>query len=240
MTDKRDRIITDPGLGPIGPPGPSTMRSLQVVDDDSVSPNRPVYYEPLPLHPVSNHKTLEIETVKLAQDIDPRKLVTELRLNRPPAFVPVSDSGWPPDTALSSSQPPKGPARRWRTPVVLLSLLAALLVLVLARAVSHRSTVGTVSAANGGLSVPAPASPPVAVPAALDTAAISAANAPEAGAVPIASATEPAALASDVTPVEVARVVPVPQRSARQNPLPTAPSQSLAAPSSSKPKRAIY
>jgi hypothetical protein len=216
------------------------MRSLQVVDDGSVSPNGPVYYEPLPLHPVSNHKTLEIETVKLAQDIDPRKLVTELRLNRPPAFAPVSDSGWPPETALSSSQPPKGPTRRWRTPAVLLTLLAALLVLVLARAVSRRSTVGTVSAANGALSVTAPASLPASVPAVPSPAAVSVASAPEAAALPIASVTEPAAITSVVAPVEAARVVPESQHSTKKNMQPSAPSQSLAAPSSSKPKRAIY
>jgi hypothetical protein len=247
VTDKRDRISTDPGLGPIEPPGPSTLRSLEVVEDAGISPNAPVYYEPLPLVAVSNHKTLEIETVKLAEDIDPRKLVTELRLHRPPAFIPASDSGWPPETALSSSQPPAGPVRRWRTPVVLLSLLAALLLLVLARAVSRRSTAGAVSAAHGALSA-APAAPVALLPASAATQSSApvapvAVTAPSIASVPDTAPTDP--VAAPAGPVAAAtaaaaRAPLAPPHLVKQSPPPSASNASLAAPSASKPKRAIY
>ena len=75
MTD-RNRVTTDPGLGPIEREHASTLRSMTAADpipDDEI-PGAPVYFEPKPLHAVSDHKTLELETVKLAKDIDPRKL----------------------------------------------------------------------------------------------------------------------------------------------------------------------
>ncbi|MEP7049725.1 MAG: hypothetical protein ABJB12_05200, partial [Pseudomonadota bacterium] len=107
MTDKRERIITDPGLGPQDPHRPSTLRSLEGPEAAAeLNPNAPVYYEPTPLVAISNHKTLEVQTVKLSDEIDPRKLQTELRLDRVPSYVPPSDSFWPPETALASSQPP--------------------------------------------------------------------------------------------------------------------------------------
>ena len=93
------------------------MRSIEAAEDlASVSPNAPVYFEPAPLVAVSDHKTLEVETVKLAENIDPRKLATEMRLGRVlSSLVPPSDSNWPPETALTSSQPPDGLGRRrWR------------------------------------------------------------------------------------------------------------------------------
>ena len=239
MTDKRERIITDPGLGPLDPPGPSTLRSLEAAEEAAeLSPNAPVYYEPSPLVAISDHKTLEVQTVKLSDDIDPRKLQTELRLNRVPSFVPPSDSFWPPETALSSSQPPSGPARRWRTPVVLITLLCALLLLVVARAVTRRSAAaaaresGIVQTVSGAGLTPVVASalPGAALPVASVTSAAHAVAAPTAElAAPAASEPAPVSTAVHVSHVAQHAVKPLPQLSAP-----------LAASSASKPKRAIY
>jgi hypothetical protein len=253
VTDKRDRIITDPGLGPMELPGPSTLRSIESADDwSSISPNAPVYYQPAPLVAVSDHRTLELETVKLSEDIDPRKLVTELRLDKVPSVIPPSDSGWPPQTALSSSQPPLGPARRWRAPAVLLAILGALLLLVLARAATRRhgaaaELVGTSQAVIAGPPVAVVRAPAAAVqkPAAalaitavvappVASAALSAVRdgMPGAASVPVPSAV-PIARSESAS----ARTLSAPTHSVKTNPQPRAP---LVAPSSSKPKRAIY
>jgi hypothetical protein len=246
VTDKREKISTDPGLGPLAPPGPSTLRSIEAAEDlSSVSPNAPVYYEPAPLIAVSDHKTLEVETVKLAENIDPRKLATEMRLGRVPAsLVPPSDSGWPPETALSTSQPPDGPGRRrWRAPLLLCALLGALLVLVLVRAAAHRSA-SAVDASIATQSI-----------AAHSTATQSAVGAPPQAASAVAPVLAGATPASAVSAVQVEDIptVSAPARNghARSNAL-NAPQHSatphsqpaardpLAAPSPSKPKRAIY
>ncbi len=241
MTDKRERIITDPGLGPLDPPGPSTLRSLEAAEAAAaLSPNAPVYYEPSPLVAVSDHKTLEVQTVKLSDDIDPRKLQTELRLDRVPSFVPPSDSFWPPETALSSSQPPSGPARRWRTPVVLISLLCALLLLVGARAATRRSAAvaaresGIVQTVSGAGLTPVVASArPVAVaPVAAPAVPVASAVAAPAAEIATAVASEPAPAA-----VHVTHVAPAAQHVVKPTPPLSAP---LAAPGANKPKRAIY
>jgi hypothetical protein len=242
VTDKRDRIITDPGLGPTEVPGPSTLRSIESADDwSSISPNAPVYYEPAPLVAVSDHRTLELETVKLSEDIDPRKLVTELRLDKVPSVIPPSDSGWPPQTALSSSQPPLGPARRWRAPAVLLVLLGALLLLVLARAATRRhgaaaELVGTGQAVIAGPPAAVVRAPAAAVQKPAAALAITAVVAP-----PVASAAVPVPVPSALpiarSESASASTAPTPTHSVKTNPQPRAP---LVAPSSSKPKRAIY
>jgi len=103
VTDQRNRVTTDPGLGPVEPEHHSTLRSIVAADPiaedlvlDEYGPGAPVYFGPKPLHAVSEHKTLELETVKLAKDIDPRKLPTELKLRRPVLHVlPASDPNWP-------------------------------------------------------------------------------------------------------------------------------------------------
>ncbi|HKO51006.1 MAG TPA: hypothetical protein VJV79_25030 [Polyangiaceae bacterium] len=99
MTDQRNRVTTDPGLGPIEPEHHSTLRSIVAADpviEELVPEAASVYFGPKPLHAVSEHKTLELETVKLAKDIDPRKLPTELKLRRPVLHVlPASDPNWP-------------------------------------------------------------------------------------------------------------------------------------------------
>jgi hypothetical protein len=241
VTDKREKISTDPGLGPLEHPerperpGPSTLRSIEAAEDlSSVSPNAPVYHEPAPLIAVSDHKTLEVETVKLAENIDPRKLATELRLGRVPSLllVPESDSAWPPETALTSSQPPDGlPRRRWRAPLVLCALLGALLVLVLARAAARRSDTAL------GASVAKPA------------AAVGARPQVASAVAPVLAAAVPAVPVDDIPTETVAAPthrghahtgeLNAPQRSAKPNSQPAA-RDPLAAPSSSKPKRAIY
>lgn len=243
MTDKRERIITDPGLGPVDPPGPSTLRSLEPEVAAELSPNAPVYYEPSPLVAISDHKTLEVQTVRLSDDIDPRKQQTELRLDRVPSSVPPSDSFWPPETALASSQPPPGPVRRFRTPVVLISLLCALLVLVVARAVTRHSAAvaaresGIVQTVSGaGLAPVVARALPVASVASAPVAPVAAA----ATAVAVPSALLAVPVASESAPVSTAAHVHAAVLHAAATPQPLKPTASLAAASASKPKRAIY
>ncbi|HEY4103294.1 MAG TPA: hypothetical protein VGM44_05355 [Polyangiaceae bacterium] len=117
---------------------PSTLRSIEVADEIAAEVEdlqQPVYVEPQPPARISDHKTIEIETVKLAEDIDPRKLPTELRLARPPSFAP--DSGALHDLGLVSSQTPPVRRVRWRVPAVLAALLAALILLALARSAAR-------------------------------------------------------------------------------------------------------
>jgi hypothetical protein len=219
------------------------LRSIEAAEDLSSSPNAPVYCEPSPLVAVSNHKTLELETVKLAENIDPRKLATEMRLGRvAPSLVPPSDSGWPAETALTSSTPPDGPGRRRRlAPLVLCALLGALLVLVLARAAAHRSTAAVGAPITTTTALPLPVNvealaPPLPIdveaPAPLRTV-----NA-EVPAPPVASAVAPES--APPTPSESTHAASnAPPHSAKHNPQPAA-REPLVAPSPSKPKRAIY
>ena len=177
MTDQRNRVTTDPGLGPIEREHASTLRSITAADpipEDEI-PGAPVYYEPKPLHAVSEHKTLELETVKLARDIDPRKLPTELKLRRPVLHIqpasdpnwpppssqpdggwprqpdlgwpPQHDSGWPPpETVLTTSQPPLAVRRRSFIPLLLLLLLGASVLVVIGARARRRSAVPAVAA----------------------------------------------------------------------------------------------
>ena len=155
MTDQRNRLTTDPGLGPIESEHPSTLRSIAaarpIAPDDEFG--APVYYEPKPLHAVSDHKTLELETVKLSEDIDPRKLPTELKLRRPVLHVvpgsdpnwqapaPAFDSGWPPpETVVTTSQRPLPARRRSYIPLVAFVLCCVTLLLVLGANARRRST----------------------------------------------------------------------------------------------------
>jgi hypothetical protein len=268
VTDQRNRLTTDPGLGPLEREHPSTLRSIAAADPvepPTDGPGAPVYYEPKPLNAVCEHKTLELETVKLSNDIDPRKLPTELKLRRPvlhvmpasdpnwPAPVAQFDSGWPPpETVVTTSQPP-GPARRRSfIPLVLLVLLGATLLLVLG-ANSRRRSPSAETAQRTDPAVPAAAASPKHAEA-LSTAsamassasaesqlAPSAAPAPEAesavGASAAATAAEPTASAAPARPADAphhANFKPVPSS------LSTANSRTLSAPSTAKPKRAIY
>jgi hypothetical protein len=232
---------------------PSTLRSIEVAEVVSPDPEsfeqegfeRPVYYEPQPLVAVSNHKTLEIETIKLAQDIDPRRLPTELRL-RPVSPAPL-DSDWPqPDVVVVSSQPPSAGRRRWRAPAALLLLVAAvvMLALVLARAAAQHwhaspqaASAGAPTEARAALGAPRVPSPSSA--ATMPQPSAEAAT-PPAATEPSPSATPPdVALASPAGPPGVARGAAKPNLR-RSSPTPNASSRALAAPSVSKPKRAIY
>ena len=175
MTDQRNRVTTDPGLGPVEPEHRSTLRSMVAADriePEDEHPGAPVYYEPKPLNAVSDHKTLELETVKLSKDIDPRKLPTQLKLRRPvlhvvpasdpnwpapsPLLPPQFDSGWPPpefdsgwpppETVLTTSQPPLAARRRSFVPLVLLGLLSATLLLLLGATARRRSAASSQAA----------------------------------------------------------------------------------------------
>lgn len=208
MTD-RNRVTTDPGLGPIEREHASTLRSMTVAEpipEDEI-PGGQVYFEPKPLHAVSDHKTLELETVKLAKDIDPRKLPTELKLRRPVLHVlPASDPNWPapvlqpdvgspsalfdsnwppPETVLTTSTPPIAKRRRSLVPLALLVLLAAGFVLVFgARRVRHRA---------GAPAVAAQAVPPAAAVALVAAASPPSVEPPPSAAPPAGSSEESAA-----------------------------------------------
>jgi len=162
------------------------MTAADPIPEDEI-PGAPVYFEPKPLHAVSEHKTLELETVKLAEDIDPRKLPTELKLRRPvlhvlpasdpnwPAPSPQPDAAWPspqyydsnwppPETVLTTSQPPLAARRRTFLPLLMFVLLAASLLLLLGARALRRTPVDAVTApgarvAQAALPMPAPANP---------------------------------------------------------------------------------
>ena len=161
MTDPRDRLSTDPGIGPVDLGDKSaTLRPLEIVEEEVYeSPDVSVYCEPKPLVAASEHRTLEIATVKLAQDIDPRRLPTEVRGLRTPS-APRVDSGWPQaDLVLTSSQRPAAPPRRWRGPVALFALLGALLLLVVARGASQRKAAQVDALSAARRAQPTPAAP---------------------------------------------------------------------------------
>lgn len=184
MTDPRDRVITDPGIGPVNLEA-STLRSIAAAEPVPSDPGEPplrsapsalqrapsagsdgsaeevepdgasLYYEPKPLASVSNHKTLEIATVKLADDIDPRRLPTEISLPRTPR-TPEYDSAWPQaEVVLTTSQRPLAPTR-WRLPALLLTVLASLLVLLFVRGMARRASERASAATPIAATPPAP------------------------------------------------------------------------------------
>ncbi|MES1175841.1 MAG: hypothetical protein ABUL62_16085 [Myxococcales bacterium] len=251
MTDQRERVSTDPGIGPVDADNTATLRSIEAaveVEPDGAS----LYYEPLPLRAVSDHRTLEMETVKLSQEIDPRKLPTEISLPRSP-IPPRYDSGWPQaDLVLTSSQRPAPPRRRWRVPALLFGVLVALLMLVLARSAAQHAaeqsaasslrveTVAPPALVSKSVALPAPPPKPVALPAPALSAALPAASVPVAAASAIATVIAvPVASASAASHV-AAPVVAAPYHATpKPSPAPTASNTALSAPTA-KPKRAIY
>jgi hypothetical protein len=231
------------------PESPSTLRSIDAADavsPDSEDPLHPVYCEAQPLVAVSDHKTIEIETIKLADDIDPRKLPTELRLSRPTSVHPP-DSNWPQtDAVVVSSHPPSIGRRRWQAPILLLVLLGALLALVLARGAAERSQAAAPSAAPTGAvasavevvapsPTPAFTAPAVPEPALVVAPAMSAAEA-IATATPPLGASEPRSQKHGNSSPNAAKPLSVTGLDAT----PGTSGRLLAAPSVSKPKRAIY
>ncbi|HET7542545.1 MAG TPA: hypothetical protein VFK05_21895 [Polyangiaceae bacterium] len=273
-------MTTDPGLGPVQREHASTLRSMtaaEPIPDDEIA-GAAVYCEPKPLHAVSEHKTLELETVKLAKDIDPRKLPTELKLRRPVLHVlPASDpnwpapapqldssfpshydSGWPPpETVLTSSQPPLSARRRSFVPLVLLVLFGATVLLLVGARTRHRASVAaiasrpaTLAAAAAPNVVQAPQSAPVATPNAVTPPASasassadssesqqeSAAVSQEESAAALASA-QPADPAPSAAP---ARLSDAPHHALKPASPPNANGPALNAPTTAKQKRAIY
>ena len=261
VTDQRNRLTTDPGLGPTEHEHRPTLRSIEAAEQIADSPGAPVYYEPKPLHAAAEHKTLELETVKLSKDIDPRKLPTELKLRRPalhvmpasdpdwPAPVPQFDSGWPPpETVVTTSQPPAAARRRSFIPLVLVVLLGATVLLVLG-ANARRRALSTETAQRAQPAALVAAASPKPVEALPSTPLTSAASASATGAPrpppesesAVGSVLEPAAesaaSAAPARPADAphhASFKPVPAS------LPTANGRTPGAPSTAKLKRAIY
>jgi len=266
-------VTTDPGLGPVQREHASTLRSMtaaEPIPEDELL-GAAVYCEPKPLHAASEHKTLELETVKLAKDIDPRKLPTELKLRRPVLHVlPASDPNWPapapapqpdvdwpahfdsnwppPETTLTTSQPPLA-ARRSFIPLVLLVLLGATALLVFGARARQRTAaarlaqpVAVAAAASPMDSTPSPSAPASAARegSAAETAAASATDpaesqAPESAA--SAQAAEPAPSAAPARLNEVPHHAPFkPASPANVNV--NGPAQN--APAAKQQKRAIY
>jgi len=277
VTDQRNRVTTDPGLGPIEVEHPSTLRSIAAAEPIAAEPielevveleaielepietdalGASVYYKPKPLNAVSDHKTLELETVKLAEDIDPRKLPTELTLRRPVLHVvpsepswgappsaeydwspPQYDSGWPPpETVLTTSQPPQA-ARRSLVPLLSLTLLAVVLLFVLGAKILRRSAAPAVAAERAVAMTLTAVAPPKKL-AVLPSAAkaIGAAPSLSASLPPSPAASNGAAAVAAALPSSAARH----QASSRPLPLPYAHSRVRSAPPTTKPKRAIY
>jgi len=249
VTDQRDRVTTDPGIGPVldNSAHAGAIAATEVVEPDGAS----LYYEPKPLIAPSDHKTLEIATVKLSDTIDPRKLPTQLSLQRSPPPPPF-DSGWPQAAlAVASSQPPPAPRPRGRTPLVVLALLSALLVLALGR-VAARHVAGASDGPRAAAVQPPAVPPAVLVPRAevrtpssesLAAAQRSAQASPSASVAPLVPS------APSAVPSPAAAVGAAAEHTANQQPgsalFATSPASSArggvtSAPSAAKPKRAIY
>jgi len=248
VTDQRNRVTTDPGLGPIEREHASTLRSITAADpipEDEI-PGAPVYYEPKPLHAVSDHKTLELETVKLAKDIDPRKLPTELKLRRPVLQVlPASDPNWPapapeegsassffdsnwppPETVLTTSQPPNVSRRRSLLPLVLLVLFSAGVVLVFgARRALHRAVppAAVAQAERPAQPVPVPAAEIIKTAIAASTDPLPSAPPAAREEIPSASAAAPSASTAltETSPSAVAVSAPAPASPSAATPVPS-------------------
>ena len=267
MTDQRNRVTTDPGLGPVEREHASTLRSITAADpipEDEI-PGTSVYFEPKPLHAVSEHKTLELETVKLAKDIDPRKLPTELKLRRPVLHVlPASDPNWPvplpqanvvvqhdsnwppPETTLTTSQFPVAGRRRSFVPLVMLVLFGATAVLVLGARARHRSSAIALAApppqpvqAALPVAVPSP-EPESSEPAAGELAPEASASSPSADSVESPTTVASAAALASAEPTPNAAPATPHHAPLKAAPPANANSPAANAPSTAKPKRAIY
>jgi hypothetical protein len=243
VTSKRGP--TPPDSAPNGasePESPLTLRSIEVSREVNLpeveSLPGPVYFEPQPLVAISDHKTIEVETIKLADDIDPRKLQTELRLARPSVRPPDSAQA---DVIVVSSQPPDEPRRRRRAPLVLLLLFGLLIALVFARGVAQRSRAAAdaaSAAAVTGSAVPGAALVAVPPSAAPVSAASAAPDASEAPAVEVAPPVRPSA----APPEPHAEKRNYPRHTASKPSTDNDPAINTSSPAAgaSKPKRAIY
>jgi hypothetical protein len=86
---KQKEVTLRSGLDPRQGPGTDTVPDLGLplrlgVSTDTLPEQAGVYVPPRPLASASDHRTIEIQPVRLAQDIDPRRAPTELRLAAPP------------------------------------------------------------------------------------------------------------------------------------------------------------
>lgn len=86
---KQKEVTLRSGPDPRQPQGTDTVPDLGLparlgVSTDTVPEQAGVYVPPRPLASAADHRTIEIAPVRLAQDIDPRRAPTELRLAAPP------------------------------------------------------------------------------------------------------------------------------------------------------------
>jgi len=228
---------------------PSTLRSIEVAEEiapDTEQELAPVYVEPQPLPALSDHKTIEIQTVKLADDIDPRKLPTELRLVRPPS-VPPPDSEWPySEAALAATQPPFAERRRSRARVFVAALFALLL---LGSGLAFRKRASSANVEPGSSAMALASAAPPAATAIVQPSAPGLADSASAPAADLASAAPSASAVVNVAdlPLSSSATEPAPKPrhhaathvAAKTSATPEPPHE-LAPPSPSKPKRAIY
>ncbi len=243
MNNQRDRLGTDPGIGP------------ELGDPEAPAARPAVYLEPTPVPAPAELRAPALPSVQLADEIDPRKQPTELRLRPvisssltpPPDELgeePVfelrgqrSDSGWPPpETVVTTSQRPLPlePKRRFRGPLALVAVLAALLLLVLGRALmSHEPAVAEPRAAAAPV-----AAPPVVAATPPRSAALSVAKTAAAS---VAISAPPAPAPAPSPALAAVHHAPLPSKPAVE-PAGSARAQSEAEPAASetKPKRAIY
>jgi hypothetical protein len=85
---KQKEVTLRSGLDPRQGPGTDTVPDLALparlgVSTDTLPEQAGVYVPPRPLTSSSDHRTIEMAPVRLAQDIDPRRAPTELRLSAP-------------------------------------------------------------------------------------------------------------------------------------------------------------
>lgn len=223
--------------------GQVTLRSLDTgLDPAPTDPGvSEVYVEPQLLPKVSEHKTLEVDTVKLHDEIDPRKRPTELKLGRV-RRRPVPESN-PPST------PPEGivapavvtdaprPARWIAAGVALLLICVA--AFLFARTLRSRIAPGARGVPASAVAAPTVPAAKAAPPAtARVTSAPSAAK--PASALPSVAQSAAAIPSAPVAPLVSAAQLP---QKAGAAPRATKPTPALAHPASasdSKPKHSIY
>ncbi|HEY4159937.1 MAG TPA: hypothetical protein VGM29_17620 [Polyangiaceae bacterium] len=198
MTREQDLVRASPDASNEPQDAQNGQDTLRALDPEKPADASEVYVEPLPLPKVSDHKTLEVDTVKLAAEIDPRKRPTELKLGR---VRRTSDAN------PSSHPPPEGPVTRTEAPSdsktnrnalaiagVLLLCVASFL---LARSLRSRFSSPAVAPQSAVQNVAtAPPLPPVAraplsMPSIVTVAPLAPSSAPPTGAAGVSSSAAP-------------------------------------------------
>jgi len=132
-----------------GSGGPGRRYCAWPVEDDEIpvvgpTPDRAqTYVAPQALPPVTDHKTLEIETVRLAPEIDPRRMLTQPSLAR--VLGNVSPSSVPPPVSHPSRPSAADCAARggrWRQRLLWAGAVGALLATATAAVLIVRARVG--------------------------------------------------------------------------------------------------